>query len=63
MKGAGSTQRKSEFRLKWAQLELKDKVKKSKAEHFKEELGEEGRYMVFDKLCIAERWPEQPSCG
>ena len=33
LKGAGSTQRKSEFRLKWAQLELKDKVevKKSKA--------------------------------
>ena len=28
--------------------------KKSKAEQFKEEFGEEGRYMVFDKLCIAE---------
>ena len=52
----GATALKKQFRLKWAETDLGGKIilTKSKKETLEEKLGEEGEYMAFDRIVVAE---------
>ena len=56
IKGTGSTAFKQEFRIKLANMlfESSTVVIKSKVELLREEYGEEGRYMSFERLIVQE---------
>ena len=55
-KGAGSAAKKREMRMDWLNMKLngETEISKSKTRQLYEEHGEEGRYMAFDKMCVAE---------
>ena len=53
---AGARQLKQDFRMKWAQTQLKSRCfeRKTKSEIMKETWGEDGTYMTFDRIVINE---------
>ena len=62
LKGPGSAALKRDFRIKWANMAIYNLVlfRKRKVDELFEEFGEEGKYMAFDKLCIAEGGLDNP---
>ena len=62
LKGPGSAALKRDFRIKWAKMTMDNLVlfRKRKVDELFEEFGEEGKYMAFDKLCIAEGGLDNP---
>lgn len=61
MKGVPeSTKKKADFRKKWAETELRSRtvVRRSKMEQVSAEMGEEGKYMTFERLVMLEGGPQ-----
>ena len=63
IKGTGSTARKAEFRKAWAEREIASRVtiRRSKLEQLREMAGEEGKYMAYDRIVVAEGGLDNPA--